>query len=72
MEGDLDPGYISALAAQAGAAIADRTLFARSWSKQRTQVRRAHRRTEGAGLKALYGDFITAAAANGTLGPCEW
>ena len=72
MEGDLDPGYISALAALAGAAIADRTSFARSWSKQRTQVQRAHRRTEGAGLKALYGDFITETAANATLGPCEW
>jgi hypothetical protein len=62
VEGDLDPAYISALAALAGATIGGLTSFATSWLTQRTQLRQAHREAERAELKALYTDFITEAA----------
>ncbi len=58
----MDPAYISALAALAGAAIGGLTSFATSWLTQRTQLRHAHREAERAELKTLYGDFITEAS----------
>ena len=51
MEGDLNPAYVSALAALAGATIGGMTSFATSWLTQRTQLRHAHRDAERAELK---------------------
>jgi hypothetical protein len=62
MEGDLNPAYVSALAALAGATIGGMTSFATSWLTQRTQLRHAHRDAERAELKTLYSDFITEAS----------
>jgi hypothetical protein len=62
LEGDLNPAYISALAALLGAAIGGLTSFATSWLTQRTQLRHAHREAERLELKALYSDFITEAS----------
>ena len=62
LEGDLNPAYISALAALAGAIIGGLTSFATSWLTQRTQLRHAHRETERAELKKLYDDFIAEAS----------
>jgi hypothetical protein len=61
-QGDLDPAYISALAALTGATIGGLTSFATSWLTQRTQLRQEHREAERGELKALYTDFITEAA----------
>jgi hypothetical protein len=61
-EGDLNPAYISALAALAGATIGGLTSFVTSWLTQRTQLRHVHREAERAELKALYSDFITEAS----------
>ena len=58
----MNPAYISALSALAGAAIGGLTSFATSWLTQRTQLRHAHREAEKAKLEALYNDFITEAA----------
>jgi hypothetical protein len=58
----MNPAYVSALAALAGATIGGMTSFATSWLTQRTQLRHAHREAERAELKTLYGDFITEAA----------
>jgi hypothetical protein len=60
-EGDLNPAYISALSALAGAAIGGLTSFVTSWLTLRTQLRHAHREAEKAKLEALYGDFIAEA-----------
>jgi hypothetical protein len=57
----MDPAYISALAALAGATIGGLTSFATSWLTQRTQLQHAHREAERAELKTLYQDFITEA-----------
>ena len=57
----MDPAYISALAALAGATIGGLTSFATSWLTQRTQLRHAHREAERVELKTLYQDFITEA-----------
>jgi hypothetical protein len=62
LEGDMDPAYISALAALAGATIGGLTSFGTSWLTQRTQLRHAHREAERAELKTLYQDFITEAS----------
>ena len=62
MEGDLNPAYISAFAALAGAAIGGLTSFGTAWLTQRAQLRNAHREAERAKLEALYNDFITEAA----------
>ena len=62
LEGDLNPAYISALAALAGATVGGMTSFATSWLTQRTQLRHAHREAERAELKTLYSDFITEAS----------
>jgi len=58
----LNPAYISAFAALAGAIIGGLTSFATSWVTQRSQLRDAHRQAEKAKLEALYGDFIAEAA----------
>jgi hypothetical protein len=58
----LNPAYISALAALAGAIIGGLTSFATSWLTQRTQLRHAHREAERAELKTLYEDFIASAS----------
>ena len=50
----MNPAYISALAALAGANIGGLTSFATSWLTQRTQLRHAHRDAERAELKTLY------------------
>jgi hypothetical protein len=58
----MDPAYISALAALAGATIGGLTSFTTSWLTQRTQLRHAHREAERVELKTLYQDFITEAS----------
>ena len=62
LEGDLNPAYISALAALAGAIIGGLTSFATSWLTQRTQLRHAHREAERTELKVLFDDFIAEAS----------
>jgi hypothetical protein len=62
LEGDLNPAYISALAALGGAIIGGLTSFATSWLTQQTQLRHAHREAERAELKTLYDDFIAEAS----------
>ena len=62
MEGDLDPAYVSALAALAGALIGGLTSFATSWLTQRAQLRHAHREAERGELRVLDDDFITEAS----------
>ena len=57
----MNPAYISALSALAGAAIGGLTSFATSWLTQRTQLRHAHREAEKAKLEALYSDFLAKA-----------
>src|SRR5215472_6008528 len=58
----MNPAYVSALAALAGAIIGGLTSFVTSWLMQRTQLRHAHREAEEAKLEALYSDFITEAS----------
>jgi hypothetical protein len=58
----MDPAYISALAALAGATIGGLTSFSTSWLTQRTQLRHAHREAERAELQTPYQDFITEAS----------
>jgi hypothetical protein len=62
LEGDLNPAYISAFAALAGAIIGGLTSFATSWLTQRAQLRHAHREAERAELKTLYDAFIAEAS----------
>ncbi len=62
LEGDLNPAYITALAALAGALIGGLTSFATSWLTQRTQLRHAHREAERSKLETLYSDFTIEAA----------
>ena len=57
----MNPAYISALSALAGAAIGGLTSFVTSWLTLRTQLRHVHREAEKAKLEALYGDFIAEA-----------
>jgi hypothetical protein len=58
----MNPAYISAFAALAGAAIGGLTSFGTAWLTQRAQLRNAHREAERAKLEVLYNDFITEAA----------
>jgi hypothetical protein len=58
----MDPAYISALSALAGATIGGLTSFSTSWLTQRTQLRHAHREAERAELQTLYQDFINEAS----------
>ena len=58
----MDPGYISAFSALAGAALGGLASFSTSWATQRNQFRQARRDAERAKLEALYGDFIVEAS----------
>jgi hypothetical protein len=58
----VDPGYISAFSALAGAALGGLASFSTSWSTQRNQFRQAHRDAERAKLEKLYSDFIVEAS----------
>lgn len=58
----MNPAYVSAFAALAGALIGGLTSFATSWLTQRTQLLGAQREAERAKLDALYSDFIAEAA----------
>lgn len=58
----MEPGYISAFAALAGAAIGGFASFSTSWVTQRTQIRHAHSEAERTRLEALYSEFITESA----------
>jgi len=58
----LDPAYISAFSALAGAAIGGLASFSTSWVTQRTQIRHAHTEAERSRLEALYSDFIAESA----------
>jgi hypothetical protein len=58
----MNPAYISAFAALAGAIIGGLTSFATSWFTQRAQLRNAGREAKRAKLEALYNDFIAEAA----------
>ena len=54
----MDPAYISALSALAGATIGSLASFSTSWVTQRTQILHAQREAERAKLEALYSEFI--------------
>jgi hypothetical protein len=58
----LDPAYVSAFSALAGAAIGGLASFSTSWVTQRTQIRNAQSEAERARLEALYSEFITESA----------
>ena len=58
----MNPAYISAFAALAGAVIGGLTSLGTAWLTQRAQLRDAHREAERAKLEALYSDFIAEAA----------
>jgi hypothetical protein len=58
----LDPAYISAFSALAGAAIGGLGSFSTSWVTQRVQIRHAHVEAERTRLEALYSEFITESA----------
>jgi hypothetical protein len=58
----MNPAYVSAFAALAGALIGGLTSFATSWLTQRTQLLSAHREADRAKLEALYTDFLAEAA----------
>jgi len=62
MEDDLNPAFISAFAALAGAIIGGLTSFATSWFTQRAQSRNADRQARRTKLEALYNDYLTQAA----------
>ena len=63
MEGDLNPAFISAFAALAGAIIGGLTSFATSWFTQRAQLRSADRQARRAKLEALYNEYLTQVAS---------
>jgi hypothetical protein len=58
----MNPAYISAFAALAGAIIGGFTSFATTWFTQRAQLRNAHREGKRAKLEALYNDFLAEAS----------
>jgi hypothetical protein len=58
----LNPAYISAFAALAGAIIGGLTSFATSWFTQRAQLQNADRQAQRAKLEALYNEYISVAA----------
>jgi len=58
----LDPAYVSAFSALAGAAIGSLASFSTSWVTQRTQIRHTQSEAERARLEALYSEFITESA----------
>ena len=54
----MNPAYISAFAALAGAIVGGLTSFATSWFTQAMQIRNAERKAERGKREALYNDFI--------------
>jgi hypothetical protein len=68
----VDPGYISAFSALAGAALGGLASFSTSWSTQRNQFRQAHRDAERAKLEALYDGFIVELAPAGRRRVTRW
>ncbi len=58
----MNPAYISAFAAFAGAIIGGLTSFATSWFTQRAQLQDAGRQAQRAKLVALYNEFISLTA----------
>ena len=58
----MNPAYISAFAALAGAIIGGLTTFATSWFTQQAQLRNAGREARTAKLEALYNEYISLAA----------
>ena len=59
----MNPAYISAFAALAGAIIGGLTSFATSWFTQHAQLRNAGREARMAKLEALYNEYISLAAS---------
>jgi hypothetical protein len=59
----MNPAYISAFAALAGAVIGGLTSFATSWFTQQAQLRNAGREARMAKLEALYNEYISLAAS---------
>jgi hypothetical protein len=59
----MNPAYISAFAALAGAVIGGLTSFATSWFTQQAQLRNAGREARMAKLEALYNEYISVAAS---------
>ena len=60
-EANLNPAYISAFAALAGAVIGGLTSFATAWFTEQSQLRAADRQARRAKLESLYNDYITEA-----------
>ncbi len=58
----MNPAFISAFAALAGAIIGGLTSFATSWFTQRAQLQSADRQARRAKLEALYNEYISLAA----------
>ena len=58
----MDPAYISAFSALAGAALGGLASFSTSWVTQRSQFRQAQRDAERAKAETLYSDFIAEAS----------
>ena len=58
----MNPAYISAFSALAGAIIGGLTSFATTWFTQRAQLRSADREARRAKLEALYNEYISVAA----------
>jgi hypothetical protein len=59
----MNPAYISAFAALAGAVIGGLTSFATSWFTQQAQLRNAGREARMAKLEAIYNEYISLAAS---------
>ena len=59
----MNPAYVSAFAALAGAIIGGLTSFATSWFTQQAQLRSAGREARTAKLEALYNAYIAEAAS---------
>ena len=59
----MNPAYISAFAALAGAVIGGLTSFATSWVTQQAQLRNAGREARMAKLEAIYNEYISLAAS---------
>jgi hypothetical protein len=62
LEGDLNPAYISAFSALAGAIVGGLTSFLTSWFTQHAQLRNADREARRAKLEALYNDYLSEVA----------
>lgn len=58
----MNPAYVSAFSALAGALIGGLSAFGSSWFTQQSRIRDAHSEAEKAKLELLYNDFIVEAA----------